>query len=585
MKKAIALLLMASSQVFAQTFPVQNLNLLGQFQINGSPGTAGYTLQSNGAASPSWVNLNGLYAPINSPAFTGVPTAPTATTGTNTTQVATTAFVQSQIAAVGAIPNLSGLTSTTTGTINAGSSSLTLGASNGFANGQGLMVVGAGPAMAIATPTGGTVTPIGTTGSTTYFYSVASIDAAGGVSIGESGFSTSSGNASLTCNGATENLNQVSWTAPSGNPNGYAVYRNIAGTYRLIGTTSTTTFYDCGSPAIASAPPWLPLTVPNASFNDWLLTTIASGGGTTSLTLNANATNSVASSAVIHDDSAAINAAINALPTNGGTVNLANTTYNIAQPINIGNGSVGVYSTSRGVTLNGATPSVSNAFWSYPVLLGTTLSWQGVPNLAEVYINGPLQGWSLNFLSFAGNNVSTFGLEINSGQFGISKQLYFTQCTYGILSQSVPVFGGNNTDDLHNDFQQIIYSPPNDGYSTAIWLHQPISGPDTDYNIFDDVMVGAFNVYQTAIKLEFSDSNVFRNVHLSNQAFRPIEFDYPSATVGPTANMFFGIDTGQNFAGIVNVGTPSGIPAPNWFYATMGANGGACPSIANLNCR
>lgn len=37
------------------------------------------------------------YAPLNSPAFTGTPTAPTATVNTNTTQLATTAFVQAAI--------------------------------------------------------------------------------------------------------------------------------------------------------------------------------------------------------------------------------------------------------------------------------------------------------------------------------------------------------------------------------------------------------------------------------------------------------------------------------------------------------
>ena len=37
---------------------------------------------------------------FTNPAFTGVPTAPTATTGTNTTQVATTAFVTSAIATI-----------------------------------------------------------------------------------------------------------------------------------------------------------------------------------------------------------------------------------------------------------------------------------------------------------------------------------------------------------------------------------------------------------------------------------------------------------------------------------------------------
>jgi hypothetical protein len=44
----------------------------------------------------------GSFAPINSPAFTGVPTAPTAATGTQTTQIATTAFVMDEINAVNA---------------------------------------------------------------------------------------------------------------------------------------------------------------------------------------------------------------------------------------------------------------------------------------------------------------------------------------------------------------------------------------------------------------------------------------------------------------------------------------------------
>ena len=45
------------------------------------------------------------YAPKASPAFTGVPTAPTADSGTNNTQIATTAFVKTAIAAlVGSAP-------------------------------------------------------------------------------------------------------------------------------------------------------------------------------------------------------------------------------------------------------------------------------------------------------------------------------------------------------------------------------------------------------------------------------------------------------------------------------------------------
>lgn len=41
-----------------------------------------------------------VYATLNSPAFTGTPTAPTAASGTNTTQIATTAFVQENKTAV-----------------------------------------------------------------------------------------------------------------------------------------------------------------------------------------------------------------------------------------------------------------------------------------------------------------------------------------------------------------------------------------------------------------------------------------------------------------------------------------------------
>ena len=42
-------------------------------------------------------SAGGNYAPLNSPTFTGTPTAPTATAGTSSTQIATTAFVADAI--------------------------------------------------------------------------------------------------------------------------------------------------------------------------------------------------------------------------------------------------------------------------------------------------------------------------------------------------------------------------------------------------------------------------------------------------------------------------------------------------------
>src|SRR5271168_4888847 len=53
----------------------------------------------------------------------------------------------------------------TTGTMSASSTSLTLASAQDFANGQGILVLGAGPATALATPTGVTVSQQNVTGS------------------------------------------------------------------------------------------------------------------------------------------------------------------------------------------------------------------------------------------------------------------------------------------------------------------------------------------------------------------------------------------------------------------------------------
>jgi hypothetical protein len=64
-------------------------------------------------------------APLVSPAFTGVPTAPTAPVGTNTTQLATTAYVLASVSTTGIVP------SNSLPSINGGSGAI--GASNNYA--------------------------------------------------------------------------------------------------------------------------------------------------------------------------------------------------------------------------------------------------------------------------------------------------------------------------------------------------------------------------------------------------------------------------------------------------------------------
>jgi hypothetical protein len=83
---------------------INELNM-GNCLLAVDPCTLIAALTAPNLASPFWgaivsaVCTAGLacFAPLNSPAFTGIPTAPTAAAGTNTTQIATTAFVTTAI--------------------------------------------------------------------------------------------------------------------------------------------------------------------------------------------------------------------------------------------------------------------------------------------------------------------------------------------------------------------------------------------------------------------------------------------------------------------------------------------------------
>lgn len=83
--------------IVAADIPTLNQNTTGT--ASNVTGTVAIANGGTGAttASAALSNLGG--APLESPAFTGTPTAPTAAVGTNTTQIATTAYVKAEIAA------------------------------------------------------------------------------------------------------------------------------------------------------------------------------------------------------------------------------------------------------------------------------------------------------------------------------------------------------------------------------------------------------------------------------------------------------------------------------------------------------
>jgi hypothetical protein len=91
----------------------------------------------------------------------------------------------------------SGTQPTTTGTIAASSTSLTLASAQDFANGQGILVLGAGPATSLSTPASVAVSSVNVSGSTTYNYCVVAEDYANGRTACSAAGSTTTGPSSL----------------------------------------------------------------------------------------------------------------------------------------------------------------------------------------------------------------------------------------------------------------------------------------------------------------------------------------------------------------------------------------------------
>jgi Pectate lyase superfamily protein len=228
----------------------------------------------------------------------------------------------------------SGSGSNTTGTISASSPTLSLAVAIDFANGQGIRINHAGAAFALNPPTAASVTPTGTMGSTTYTYTIASLSATGGVGQSIANVSTSTGNASLSAT----NYNALSWTGATGTaPAAYAIYGNQAGSLALIGIVpgTQTTFNDAGIGSI-SAPDWLPTTPQTgASLANWLITTISSGAGTTTLTLAASATTAATAQFVVHDDTANLQSAISTAQSTGNALYIPPGSYRVTSPVTI----------------------------------------------------------------------------------------------------------------------------------------------------------------------------------------------------------------------------------------------------------
>lgn len=257
--------------------------------------------------------------------------------------------------------NAAGLSTTTTGSVTSGTASLTLGAAAGFRNGQGIVVNHAGTASGLSTPTiravstGETDTKCSGTCATSSWYRVAEVNQTGGLSQASAELNIASGAdpAAMT----PTNFNLVCVNRGSGTY--FAIWRSATsgGTYTLLGFTNSQCFKDqggtpgvhregdpggVGHPQIPiengnglgiTRPFWIPTTPPVAALPNWHVTTVSAGGGTTSITLAANAGATVASEVVQHEDTAALQAA--AAAAGGKTMFLPCGYYRVAGEITV----------------------------------------------------------------------------------------------------------------------------------------------------------------------------------------------------------------------------------------------------------
>lgn len=291
-----------------------------------------------------------------------------------------------------------------------------------------------------------------------------------------------------------------------------------------------------------------------------------------------------------HDDTAAIQAAINAAGASSGsigTVRMPPGKYKVSTTLALGNGTTSAVSTLNGIRLAGDGQPIdpSDFFGGYSSLVAPTqIVWAGNAS-PMVQVNGPMMGWGLHNLYIDGAGVATHCLYVNSGQFGDCKNLALRDATVAaIWSTTVSPFGSvSNCDSLHNRWENILIALSASANARGINLTGQNGGSNTSYNHFQNVAIDlASNTSGVGLYLASCDSNVFFNLHMFNAASGtvPITMDYSQVTGGvwPASCDFYHVDYGPSTTPVAVIGTPGSGARPNNFFGVVETNGGNYPA-------
>lgn len=254
------------------------------------------------------------------------------------------------------------------GTIDARSNALRLQSAGDFKNGQGIMLFHAGPAALYQQPTVPTLTLVGTPGSTEYCYKIAIADYWGGISSSSRKVCLFDGpRVSTPDTYARIEVGKLTCSYCAA-----VIYRQVGGvgTFNRIGI-----ILEGGSRIDDSNLPvridnGLPNIAPQQTLSQNLIVQITRGGGTRRLYVSPAATSAGENIIVWHDDSHAVQAAVDAVvQRGGGWVEFGRGSFNLNQ--------VSYWTGSTWNYINPNTPPLSNRMLGV-IHLGNQSSLRGI---------------------------------------------------------------------------------------------------------------------------------------------------------------------------------------------------------------
>jgi hypothetical protein len=187
------------------------------------------------------------------------------------------------------------------------------------------------------------------------------------------------------------------------------------------------------------------------------------------------------------DSAAAINAAIAALPTDGGQVYFPPGDYRVTTTILIGNGSVSAESTRHGVRLIGAAAAGHAMGWGS--VSGVRLMWYGSAGGTVIKVQGPATGCGIEGIQVhckPSTNAAGVGVHLfHAALARLSDVIVYAYNTAGILvdavgSAGLPAFVFIGGDDIVFDLVKCV--GPNSTAADGLIL-----GPSTEGGVGTDV--------------------------------------------------------------------------------------------------